>query len=331
MADNCTINVSNYSIANVNNGTYRLNISKLDIARGILLNGKTHWSQLIKTPRVTFWGFLANWSNLIIYINDYPELSLSNNFTLLDPQNKTPLSYNIGMGIAKIVSERILKVAYLQHVGDLVKKGIIQITSGSNEQGDLVGLDKNYEWHVVEAKGRSNPITNKDRTQAKRQAQKISSINGATPKSNGYCITYLDIQRNRIELCDPPPPEVSTAITIQEKAYIKEYYDKLFKPTYNQDSYERLIIISLQLEFVLFRISFDKKNLFFGVEKHIYNDLRNGGNNIQEIYNSRQEFFERLNLTSLNDISIGLDGTILLRNEQNKFLRDNKNIRFIQP
>src|SRR5664279_925505 len=189
---NTTIIASNYTNAYASlNGSTQTKISKFDIARGMLSIGKTHWTQYFKSSKRTLNDFLHYWTGLVPFLNERPDLIINSNYAGLDLSDKILKSYHIGMGVSKIVAERILRIPYLQHVDSLIQQGTITLTTGTNERGDMVGLDRQRDWHVMEAKGRTNAPSKADRIKAKAQAQKISLISGIAPKSKSYCITHI--------------------------------------------------------------------------------------------------------------------------------------------
>ena len=48
-----------------------------------------------------------------------------------------------------------------------------------------------HRWHVVEAKGRSNPYSQDLIDDAKRQASRIVSVSGQTPVTHSACVASL--------------------------------------------------------------------------------------------------------------------------------------------
>jgi hypothetical protein len=314
---NSTIIISGYKNTYAHlNGAIQTRISKFQIALGFLSIGKTHWKEYVKSPGKTFWDFMNYWSGLERFLIQNPRLRINEDYINLDRTEKTSKSYLIGMGISKIVAGRVLKVPYLQHVDGLVKQGVITLTSGTNERGDLVGLDQNMDWHVMEAKGRTNQPSKGDRTKAKTQAEKIATINGIEPKTKSYCITHINEDTSEIFLTDPnDTPIKKVELSINKNDFIKVYYDKLFKDFYElkQDVTLRLITYP-EIDFSLFRIQ--ETNFYIGLENKILQSLRLGNTDFIETLQSQNELFYRLSNLDIYNLSIGIDRILLFQDNE---------------
>lgn len=323
--DNSTIIISDYiNRYSSLNGTRRTRISKIDIARGILSIGKTHWTQYLKSSGRVINDFLHHWTGLRPFINENPNLTINSNYVQLDLSEKILKSYNIGMGVAKIVAERILNIPYLQHVDSLVNQGTITLTSGSNERGDMVGLDKNRDWHVMEAKGRTSEPSNTDRNKAKTQAQKITSIRGTAPATKSYCITYINEFDNQIFLNDPDDkPIVPVTIEVEIDNFIKLYYDKIFKDIYSRQQDMTLNFNEQNISFSLFRANDQSQNIYIGLENRILTDLRNGNISFSETLLPQNQVFNLFSQLGIDNISIGNDGIVLFDDVSN-LIENNK-------
>ena len=112
-------------------------------------------------------------------------------------------SYRLGMGLTKIVMERVLGVPWLIHVDRLIAQGFATLVSGSESRPDLAGPDTNGQWHVAEAKGRSNPPSGSDLADAKSQSGRIYTINGAPPITRCASLAALAETPLRVHLHDP--------------------------------------------------------------------------------------------------------------------------------
>jgi hypothetical protein len=245
------------------NGQKQTRISKIDIARGLLSIGKTHWTQYLRDPRRNIVDFLHYWTGLDRFINENPDLTISADYASLDLSDKILKSYQIGMGVSKIVAERVLKIPYLQHVDSLVKQGTVTLTAGTNERGDMVGLDKTGSWHVMEAKGRTNEPSKADKKKAKEQAEKITRISGVSPATKSYCITHITEYLSEILLNDPDDtPIKKVELEIKPEVFIKAYYDKILGGFYEQKENVTLTFIDQKIDFALFRIFQEKSNIY---------------------------------------------------------------------
>ena len=178
---------------NILNRNHLLHITNVDIARGLVTLGKDHWLQYFKNPIEILNDFGHHLLGLNTYIKTTnSNLHITNRFRSLDPSDKRIKSYNIGMGITKIVADKILNIPYLQHVDYLVNNGIATITSGTKQRGDLAGRDSSNNWHVLEAKGSSYPFSQSELDYAKYQATRIKTINGTTPHTRNSCCSSFN-------------------------------------------------------------------------------------------------------------------------------------------
>lgn len=310
---NVTIKVSAYTGAYSKlNADHAMNINKYDIARGIISIGKTHWSQQFRDPIRTINDFVHQWTGLNTYVQLRPKLCLDPSFLLLDGSDKNNKSYNIGMGVTRIVAERILNIPYLNHVDALVSEGIIKLTAGSKERGDLAGMDKYGKWHVLEAKGRSTSPTKAMRTKAKAQAERITTINGISPETKGYCLSYLSIKGSKIELVDPDDlPDAPTGLEVDPDRFIKSYYDHIFKPFYGLPPDASTVVN--RTNYNLYDLP--DTDLFIGIPKLYMNDLERESVAFTKIPFRSQSLDRLLSSFKRNDrelVSIGLDGVLLM-------------------
>jgi len=316
---NTTIHITNYKDGFVNlNGQRQTRISKIDIARGLLSIGKTHWTQYLRDPRRTLVDFLHYWTGLDRFINENPDLTITADYVALDLSDKILKSYQIGMGVSKIVAERVLKIPYLQHVDSLVKQGTVALTTGTNERGDMVGLDKTRSWHVMEAKGRTNEPSEADKKKAKAQAEKITSISGVSPATKSYCITHINEHFSEVLLNDPDDtPIKKVELEIKPDGFIKAYYDKILGGFYEQKEDVTLTFIDQKIDFVLFRIFQEQSNIYLGVERRIISDLRQGSIGFTETLLSQNSVFDSFAELNIDTLSIGNDGILLFQDNEN--------------
>jgi hypothetical protein len=130
------------------------------------------------------------------------------------------------MALAKIIADAELGIRWLAHVDQMRESGALTIASSSNERGDLVGRGKNGDWHVIEAKGRSNPYPASLITKAKGQSAGVTLINGHPPATTSACIASLYTQPISVLLDDPPASGEGKGEhwRIGEYDFFKQYY-----------------------------------------------------------------------------------------------------------
>ncbi|MCG5511507.1 hypothetical protein, partial [Ectothiorhodospira lacustris] len=98
----------------------------------------------------------------------------------LDPTEKSGVSYFMGMMAAKILGARLLDTPWLFHVSLVHALGGSVVLKAKSEP-DLVGLRRNREWIVAEAKGRTWGYSSSAMRAAKLQTRQLRTINGQYP------------------------------------------------------------------------------------------------------------------------------------------------------
>jgi len=294
------------------NGQHPFRISKTDIARGLITIGKTHWLQYAKRPDRTILDFVHHWTGLSSYLRDFPNLRITQRYKDLDGSEKVAKSYQIGMGVAKIVAERKLRTPYLQHVDNLVKAGIVTLTAGTKERGDLVGLDTSDFWHVIEAKGRTGRPSSADKKKAKDQAQRITVINRVAPATKSYCITSLSTVGTEIYLSDPDDlPALPAQLEIDQEKFLYVYYDKTFRSFYDLKPDNTIVFERYNLQFNLFKLN--GSEFYLGLPDFFLRDLAQGKINFLEQRDEASQVFDRFPFLGLPGLSIGSDGVVLMK------------------
>mgnify|MGYP007088122501 CR=1 FL=1 len=98
----------------------------------------------------------------------------------LDPTEKSGVSYFMGMVAAKVLGARLLDTPWLFHVSLIQALGGSVVLKAKSEP-DLVGLRRNRQWIVAEAKGRTWGYSASVMTAAKQQTRQLRTINGQYP------------------------------------------------------------------------------------------------------------------------------------------------------
>lgn len=157
-----------------------------------------------------------------------PKLTKYKAYKELDGTEKSSLSYWIGMTVAGIVADELLKVPRLAHASK--HKGVIKVDPTSMSLADLVGQDAPGAWHVIEAKGRQTATQPPDEKKYKDQAETIGSVGGIPVTTTSYSVAFL---RRTItaKLVDPPPKPGSIDLQMNPDdlgaGYYKPYIDFL--------------------------------------------------------------------------------------------------------
>jgi hypothetical protein len=209
------------------NGEQQITVSRREILHAVLTLGFQNFSDLKSAPFREWLRRIAKGiSALSVMSRDGKQLKLDGSFVNLDMSEKGAESYSLGMIFAKIVAGRLLDIPWLAHVDKLRSRGELQTSDVSDERGDMVGLCSKRRWHVVEAKGRSNPFAASLVTDAKHQAASVTNISGETPATNSACITSLWSNPIRV-LLDDPPADGETGWDIPQEIFWLHYYKNI--------------------------------------------------------------------------------------------------------
>ena len=145
----------------------------------------------------------------------------------LDPSEKSAISYFLGLTFAKLVAGRLLNVHWVMHL-DVYAHYLqpVLVGEGGARRPDLVGRDAAGRWHVFEAKGRTNAMTNSVLKSAKDQARALETIGGVAPHLRVASITHF--RGSGLEVClADPPPEVdgeSLHLNVSDTQFSGDYY-----------------------------------------------------------------------------------------------------------
>ncbi|RTQ52309.1 hypothetical protein EJV47_04610 [Hymenobacter gummosus] len=143
----------------------------------------------------------------------------------LDPSEKTALSYFLGLTMAKLLAHRRLKTPWLQHIDRCQEK----LNFVAKKRPDLVGLSRESEWLVMEAKGRSGAADEKALQNAELQTDELLDINGITDLLRVVSMTYFAGPGSlRVRWQDPPEfNQEAPSLTIEPLEFLRLYYEPL--------------------------------------------------------------------------------------------------------
>lgn len=303
----------NYQNVNTNQEEHIL-CRKLDLYRSIITVGNPsffNWKD-IKTH-----GFFRTLSNSVIqkFLLVQANIESNPNGMYLHPIYKTYVSdqkrivsYNLGMAVAKLYAERLLKIPNLIHVESLKKVGAITFVNKINksQEPDLVGQTSDGEWHVFEAKGTSSKYLGTQIIEAKEQARQVETIHGVNPTTISACATFFGEDKIFSKIVDPEPEE-GKEIEIDISKFFDNYYSPFFAMREFSNSNFKLNKFD-NLEFNSIDIHTDKLNLTIGIEVEVYELLQEKNFALIQEYYSRKK---NIDLNQDNQISIGLDGFIV--------------------
>lgn len=295
------------------NGVYDLKFNNMDLIRAVVSIGHSDWRSVFRGGVGRLYELLYYTTGTIAYINKKKgNLVLQNNFYSLDMSDKIPISYRLGMGVTKLVAEKLLDIPWLLHVDKLVSNGMASIVSGTRERGDLAGLDLNLNWHVLEAKGRSNPPSKNDVIKGKNQAGRIVTINGKVPETKSVCMSYFNKQYTETQFIDPidGESEVPTKWRIRLEDYLIFYYKEILNEIYNNEidaDYRKIYINNKEHEFIIF--SFSQYPFSIGIYLPLIKAIESYSlDMMSKLQELQSDIYEEKNKISNKSMSIGLDG-----------------------
>jgi len=136
----------------------------------LLAHGWHSLSDLVVRSHTVYANLLERSSNL----------ERSTFYLSLDPTEKSGVSYFMGMVAAKVLGARLLGTPWLFHVSMVNALGG-SVSLVGKSQPDLIGLRRNRDWVVMEAKGRTSGFSASAMRAAKQQTQQLRKVNGQFP------------------------------------------------------------------------------------------------------------------------------------------------------
>ncbi|WP_460615321.1 hypothetical protein [Hymenobacter seoulensis] len=142
-------------------------------------------------------------------------------YKALDGSEKTAISYFMGLTMAKYLSGHCLTVPWVLHY-DSYLKSLGQKLKGTRP--DLIGMNPQKEWFVLEAKGRSEKIEKGLMESALEQACRAQPINITRPVPIA-CIAYTKGAGILHATWKDPEGESNEAgYTIEPLDFLEQYY-----------------------------------------------------------------------------------------------------------
>lgn len=117
-------------------------------------------------------------------------------FRALDPTEKGSVSFFLGMAICKLFANVLLSTPWLPHL-DVFRDQLNPTILGGRSRPELVGEDASGAWHAFETKGRSRAPGSEDKRNAKAQAQRLVSVDGAP--CSPHIESFAFFRRNELE------------------------------------------------------------------------------------------------------------------------------------
>lgn len=209
------------------NGERTCNVSKYAFLRAILTVGAQRLPDVFSGGLRHIMNRIGIWLSIASFLEWRASgVCLSARYGDLDMSEKGYISYWYGMALAKLVAESELSIPWLGNVDKMKASGALITSSTSNERADLVGRGLHNDWHVIEAKGRSNEYSRSLVVEAKNQAASVISVNGQSPATTSACIASLFTQPISVLLDDPTgnSSQVPGRWKIKDDEFFVDYY-----------------------------------------------------------------------------------------------------------
>ncbi|MFC1481081.1 hypothetical protein ACFL6E_02415 [Candidatus Neomarinimicrobiota bacterium] len=286
------------------NGTQNIWISKADIFLSLLTVGTRGTRDFLSLPR----HVLNARRGRAIFARNFITVEnglwiIHNEYRAQDRSEKVVLSYWLGISFAKIVASRLLGTSWLAHVDALIADNVLVPSNIGRERPDLAGHDRQNNWHIVEAKGRSVFIEPNLMQSAKNQAMMIDRAQGSVPQTRSGCIVKLFSSPIQVEIDDPEGNQSKTSWEINMVRFYDKYYSTIIHFIQNN---ERSLIEVNNLAYLTTEISLFGQRIKIG----LLNDLFMEPASIVEM-TERLDSIVDYSKESPPNISIGRDGTYL--------------------
>jgi len=240
----------------------------------------------------------------------------------LDPSEKSAVSYFLGLTFTKLMSYKLLKIPWLLHIDvyrdQFTKNGqALRFVSGRSRP-DLIGLDINEKWIVIESKGRSNFMEGILLDSAKNQAKNLGQIGHETPNMKIAVITHFTNGQLTVDWADP---EGMNDNCFDIKTDREEYLSNYYKVIFNILATKNINEISEFNGYIIY--TFHAIDLTIGLKKNIFEKYKNIS--LKEVQTIQIPNSEQLSSVAKQEYYEGSDGVIvMLGSNWEKLIRTNK-------
>ena len=137
-----------YVSANSPRVSYPVQVPEV-VSRAITVGGFVSGSRYQRTMRRSS---IANMVLSSVHVCSNPKTALATTelYNETETTEKTGVSFRLGMAFAAVAGSRVLEIKIMKHVRP---RG-----GGGGRRADLVGMDRQRRWHVMEAKSRTYGI-----------------------------------------------------------------------------------------------------------------------------------------------------------------------------
>jgi hypothetical protein len=148
-------------------------------------------------------------------------------FRSLDPTEKGAVSYFMGMTFCKLFAAARLDTPWLLHLDVFKDQPGVNAILSQRSRPDMIGKKAGgpEAWYAFECKGRSSAPDSKAKDWAKKQSERIDSVNGKSYAAHVASFTYLQSETLRFSWADPERRREGGGInvTVGKNAW-RDYY-----------------------------------------------------------------------------------------------------------
>jgi len=187
--------------------------------------GRRSWHDVLAHGRYSVFEICYRTAMLLANLQQFQgQLRKSDAYRYLDPSEKAAASYFIGLTLASLMARKRLGIHWLMHLD--VYHDSLQPSLSAAGRPDLVGLDAQDEWHVIEAKGRSNGLDPKLVPKAKEQTRKLETVGGRAPILRVASVAHFSRGTLALRVADPVGQDQgAVALDLTENQFLRDYYD----------------------------------------------------------------------------------------------------------
>lgn len=282
------LDINGYSgnFVNLNGNNIDFNFNRLDVARAVITIGFRKYLPAIQ--HIGKFRFLEILNKTFAYLDfQNGNFFLNNLYRSLDASEKRVISYFYGQGFTKLYAERSLNCDFVDHISNhktniafhtlnTISTPKIILDPKLKYEGllepDLLGIDRNNNFHILEAKGSSSGFKLDVLQKAINQVSIINNVNGLQPITRTACFFDMSNIPIRGTIQDPPGSKLIDIQMNIEMFKIDYYSPILYYILFNEERTYRFTID--KVEFILVRIPNEAfENLYIGLHFHIFEDI----------------------------------------------------------
>jgi len=300
------------------NGNRKVMLTETALMRSVITLGfRSRKSAYAKGRQYRIMELTGMIKDVIEVVNN--DCRLSDGFQKRTPSDKNSASYQIAMGLTKLVAEHFFGIPWLLHLSD-VKADIVlsqkrphtkhriymkQIGKKPAEP-DLVGYNAGLQPFVFESKGSSTGYSKREHQHAINQVSMVKAINGISRITRVACYFNLRAKGFVGRIIDPKVSVRPIEIDYRESDFIKAYYGFFLEDTIQEN------LITIRTGSLIWRGVEISPQLYFVIADGLHAPLRSRRieemRGLADICKETIASVENIRTSYPGKISVGLDG-----------------------